>query len=261
MATPTVSSSCNAFEKRTVSKYAPTFAGIWLRIYKEGPHAGAPSPDCGCRQSAYGRVMTRESVSLDDMIACPRCDALYRAGHPTLGERMVCKRCHNVLIAPRKGAGLKIIALAFGSLALVAGTLTLPFIGIRRFGASQDATVLDTALAFTGPLLLLSVAAFALIILLPMARLLLTLYVLTPLVFGRPPLAGARTAFRWSETLRPWSMAEIFVIGCAVALLKLSDLARIELGLAFWMFAGLVILIVIQDTLMCRWTVWKSLNS
>ena len=199
-------------------------------------------------------------VPYEDLIACPQCDALYHAAAPGHGERAVCHRCHTVLIAPRQGAGLKIIALALGSVVLVVGALTFPFIGISRLGLSHDATILDAALAFSAPLLILSLAVFALIVFLPLLRLLLILYVLTPVVMDRPAWPGAKRAFRWSEALRPWSMAEIFVIGCAVALVKLADLARVDLGPAFWMFVILVVLIVVQDTFMCRWSVWKSLD-
>ena len=55
-------------------------------------------------------------------------------------------------------------------------------------------------------------------------------------------------------------MAEIFALGCAVALVKISDLAEVNFGPAFWMFAVLVVMIVVQDTLMCRYSVWKSLE-
>lgn len=222
--------------------------------------AGALRRSCGAVQSAYCRAMVADPAPIDSLIACPQCDALYRATSPRPGERAVCHRCHTVLIAPRKGAGLKIIALALASVVLVIGVLTFPFIAIRRLGLSSDATVLDAALAFSGPLLVLSLAVFAAIIFLPLLRLLLTLYVLVPVVFDQPPWPGAKRAFRWAERLRPWSMAEIFVIGCAVALIKLADLARVELGAAFWMFVILVVLIVVQDTFMCRWSVWKSLE-
>lgn len=205
-------------------------------------------------------IMTPEPANLDALIACPHCDALYRAAQPAPGEKAVCHRCHSVLIAPRKGAGLKIIALALASVVLVVSALFLPFLGIRRFGLHNEATLLDAALAFSGPLLLLSLAVAAAIVFLPLLRLLLILYVLVPVVSDRPAWPGARRAFRWSEALRPWSMAEIFVIGCAVALVKIVDLAHVSLGPAFWMFVILVILIVIQDTFMCRWSVWKSLD-
>ena len=106
----------------------------------------------------------------------------------------------------------------------------------------------------------MSLVTAALILFIPLARTLLVLYVITPLVFDRPPAANAMVAFRWSENLRPWSMAEIFAIGCAVALIKISDLAHVSLGPAFWMFAVLVVLVVVQDTFMCRWSVWNAIE-
>ena len=55
------------------------------------------------------------------------------------------------------------------------------------------------------------------------------------------------TALRLAEGLRPWSMAEVFAIGCAVSLVKIADLAHVSLGPAFWMFAALVVVTVAQD--------------
>lgn len=199
-------------------------------------------------------------IPLDELIACPQCDALYRAVDPASGERAICHRCHTVLIAPVRKAGLIIIAFSLATLILGVSAITFPFLQISRLGFSNNATLLDAALAFSGPLMILSLAVAALIVLIPLLRASLTLYVLVPVVFNHPPARGARTAFRWAETIKPWSMAEIFVIGCAVALIKVADLARIEFGPAFWLFSGLVLLIVIQDTFMCRWSVWKSLE-
>ena len=197
----------------------------------------------------------------DQLIACPSCDALYTARIPDKGTRATCARCHTVLIARRQDAGLKIIALSLASLILVIGAVSFPFLGISVAGFRNDASLIDAALAFSGgPVVLLSVAVIVLIVFLPALRLLLTLYVLIPLVRDRPPWPGAKRAFRWAERLRPWSMAEIFVIGCAVALVKLVDLARVDLGPAFWMFAVLVVVLVVQDTLMCRWSVWRALD-
>lgn len=195
-----------------------------------------------------------------DLIACQTCDALYRATPPAPGERAVCLRCHTVLIAPRARAGMSIIMLALATLILVVGAVSFPFLTISRSGFANDATVLDTALAFAeGPLQLLSLVVLALIVLVPSLRGLLTLYVLGPLVFDRPPWRGAAAAFRLAEALRPWSMAEIFAIGCAVALVKVADLANLTFGPAFWMFCVLTVVIVVQDNLMDRWSVWNSI--
>ena len=55
-------------------------------------------------------------------------------------------------------------------------------------------------------------------------------------------------------------MAEIFAIGCAVALVKITALANVAFGAAFWMFAVLVLVVLIKDRTLCKWTVWESLD-
>ena len=197
----------------------------------------------------------------EDLIACPECDALYRATEVAHGSRAVCARCHTVLIAPRRNAGMAVIALALSGFILVLGALWFPFLRIDLRGVWQEATLWDVATSFTGgPLLAVSVAVAAAIVVLPLLRALLILYTLVPVVFDRPPAREAARAFRWAERLRPWSMAEVFAIGCAVSLVKIADLAQVSLGPAFWMFAGLVVVTVAQDALVDRWSVWRSID-
>ena len=198
-----------------------------------------------------------------ELIACPQCDALYRAVEPGEGEKLVCRRCHHTLVASRSRSFVQIVALAVSILILMTGATFFPFLKIDSSGFSNSASVFDAALAFVdgGIMVALSLVVAALIILIPVLRAALVIYVVAPLAMGRRPLPGARRAFRMSETLRPWSMAEIFVIGVAVALVKVSDIAQVEYGIAFWMFAALVVIIVLQDGLMCRWTIWKTLDT
>ncbi|MEL6467295.1 MAG: paraquat-inducible protein A [Pseudomonadota bacterium] len=198
---------------------------------------------------------------LETLIACPKCDALYRVGEVKKGDQARCKRCHTTLFARRKDAGLFIIASALASAVLVLAALFLPFIEIKRLGFSNSVTIIDAALAFfDGPLFVLSLAVLGLIVALPMTRLVLTLYTLVPLVFDKRAWPGAKRAFLLNAMLRPWSMAEIFLVGCAVSLVKLTDLARVELEAAFWMFVAVVLLMAFQNLLMCRWSVWKALD-
>ncbi|WP_299918582.1 paraquat-inducible protein A [uncultured Roseobacter sp.] len=198
----------------------------------------------------------------DDLIVCPHCDAVYTLARPGHGERAVCHRCDTVLIMPRRKAGLQIIALSVAIVILITAAAIFPFLSISVAGAHNSVSVLDAALAFSdGPLVILSLATAALIIFVPLARVLLSLYVLVPIVMDKPPAPGAAPAFRMAEALRPWSMAEIFAIGCAVALVKISSLADVSLGPAFWLFAILVVLVVVQDNFLCRWSVWNALSN
>ncbi len=207
-------------------------------------------------------VETHGHVSLDDLIVCPQCDAAYRLKRPQPGERAVCQRCHKVLITPRRNAGLRIIAVAVAVVVLIIGAAVFPFLTLDAAGNQNAVSILDAALAFTGgPLFFLALATAALIIFFPLLRALLILYVLVPVVLDRPPATHAVRAFRLAEAMRPWSMAEIFAIGCAVALVKITDLATVSFGPAFWMFGLLVFLLIAQDSFMCRWSVWHSLEN
>jgi len=142
-------------------------------------------------------------------------------------------RCHTALITPRAKAGLQIIAVSLAIVILVIAATVFPFLSIKVAGMQNSVSILDAALAFSdGPLIALALSTAALIIFIPLLRV----------------------------ALRPWSMAEIFAIGCAVALVKITDLADVTFGPAFWLFAILVVLVVAQDNFMCRWTVWKSLD-
>ncbi|MEM6594200.1 MAG: paraquat-inducible protein A [Pseudomonadota bacterium] len=197
----------------------------------------------------------------DDLIACPHCDAIYVLKRPGPGEKAVCARCHTPLITPRRKAGLQIIAVSIAVVVLVIAATVFPFLTIRAAGVQNSVSILDAALAFSdGWLIVLSLSTAALIIFVPLLRVLLSLYVLIPVVLDRMPAKGSRQAFRLAEALKPWSMAEIFAIGCAVALVKITDLADVSFGPAFWMFSALVVLIVAQDRFMCRWSVWTSLE-
>lgn len=195
------------------------------------------------------------------LIACPSCDTLYTAPRTEPRERAYCIRCHKVLIAPRRKAGKQLIALSLTALILIVAATIFPFLAIDAGGMHHDASILQTAFAFSGILSVLSVAVLMFIVVIPMMRLVLLIYVLTPIIRDRPPARWAKPAFRLSEMLVPWSMAEIFALGCAVALVKLSDLATVAYGPAAWLFAVLVVVVVVTDNLMCRYSIWKSLES
>lgn len=213
------------------------------------------------REGEKGCMTSLKDMPLDTLIACPQCDALHHVANPPEGGKARCIRCGTVLIAPRRGAFIRVLALAITVTILMFGATFLPFLGISAAGVTNDSSVFDAALAFSeGPLIGLSFVVAAMIIFIPVLRMLLVIYVIGPLVGGWQPAPQAARAFRLSEALRPWSMAEIFMIGVAVALVKIAGLASVVLGPAFWMFVALVMVAVLKDGYMCRWTIWQALE-
>ncbi|MGR3514320.1 MAG: paraquat-inducible protein A [Paracoccaceae bacterium] len=205
--------------------------------------------------------MTDLSDSGKDLIVCPECDALYRVVEIEKGSVSVCPRCHTVLAAPRRKAGMLIICLALATLILIFAAIFFPFLTLEAQGLRSSASLLDIALSFShAGLRALVFLMLALILAIPAVRASVLIYVLTPLVFDRAPAALSAPLFRFAQSLKPWAMAEVFAIGCAVALVKITDLAQVALGQAFWMFTVLVALVVIQDRFLCSWSVWNALT-
>ncbi|MDF0600242.1 paraquat-inducible protein A [Psychromarinibacter sp. C21-152] len=195
------------------------------------------------------------------LIACPQCDTLYFEPEIREEQTASCLRCGRVLAAPRTNAYLRTLSLSLTAVILMIGAVFFPFIELEAAGLRNRTSVLDAILAFSSGLMLpLSLAVALLIVLIPLTRLAAIVYTIYPLARRRRPFAHAATAFRLAEGLRPWSMAEIFIFGVSVALVKVAGLASVSFGPAFWAFAGLVVVMVLQDNSMCRYTIWKSLE-
>lgn len=195
------------------------------------------------------------------LIACPRCDALHIEEELSLGETARCVRCGGVLARPQGGAFTQIIALAFTTMVLVFAAVFFPFLEISRMGFGHGTSLFGVAMALAdGAMAPLAVALLALVVGLPAARAALLVYTLWPLARKRKPYAHAVRAFRLSEQLKPWSMAEIFIIGTAVAMVKVAGLASISFGPAFWAFVALIFVSVANHSFMCVTTVWDALE-
>lgn len=194
------------------------------------------------------------------LIACPACDALLHERAAPPGCRVRCPRCHEVLTAETHLSLDGVLITSFATLVLLAAALSLPFISLSAGGRFQNAAVLDAAIAAGGDSWPLALAVGAMIALIPALRAVALIYTLLPLRFGAAAFPHARGVFRLAIELRPWSMMEIFVIGVAVALVKVADLATIGLGSAFWLFVLLAALTVIEDASLCRRTVWRMIG-
>lgn len=202
------------------------------------------------------------TLSAREMVACPKCDLLHRLAPVPDGTRARCTRCGTVLFAPRKGAVVTIVALAASALVLMVAAISFPFLSIKAAGLSSSASVMDAAMSFalaSGRMAPLSLIVLALIVVLPVARLLGLVYALGPVAIGRRPRRYAAPVFRLAMRLRPWAMAEIFILGVVVALVKIASLATVSLGPSFWAFVALVVVVAAKDTVLCERSLWRAL--
>ncbi|MCK0094964.1 paraquat-inducible protein A [Yoonia sp. F2084L] len=205
--------------------------------------------------------MTTDALPLDDLVACPQCDTLHRASALPDNARAHCQQCGIVLMTSQPAAMARILSLALTAFIMMIAAVSFPFLTLDAGGLHNATSVIDAVLAFNdGYAFPLAVAVAFFIVVIPLMRLSALIYALGPLVREKKPRQGARKAFALAERLRPWSMAEIFIVGVTVALIKVAGLAAVTIGPAFWAFAGVVVITVLKDQLICRYSIWEALD-
>ncbi|MDF1619871.1 paraquat-inducible protein A [Pseudothioclava nitratireducens] len=200
-------------------------------------------------------------LPLSELIVCPKCDALHRISEVGPDEQAACARCGTLLITPRPLSFLHVIALSFTAMILMIGAIFFPFLRISAQGLSHNSSIFGAAMAFSeGFLAPLAFAVLLMIVALPALRFAALIYTLWPLAANRPAWPRSAQAFRLAEALQPWSMAEIFVVGTAVALVKVAGVASISFGPAFWAFGTLIIVTALKNAFMSKWSIWEAIG-
>lgn len=202
-----------------------------------------------------------KQVAVDDLVACPGCDLLHHRRHLQIGELARCERCGDVLQSKKPDSVDRTLAAVLAAIVLLLVSLCLPFLSLSRAGINSNISVLDaiSSLWFSD-MLWLAAMTMGFIVLLPLVRLLLLAWVLGRIRMQRRVRRGMRMAFRWSIRLEPWAMADIFMVGVVVSLVKVSTLATLHTGLAFWSLLMLVGLSLFINLTLCKDTVWAVLT-
>ncbi len=200
-------------------------------------------------------------VSFDTLTACSGCDLLHHHRELELGEYARCERCGDVIQTCKPNTIERSLAATLTALFLLLISLITPFLALSRAGITSSMSVFDAVEAlWDTQMRWLGLLTLALIIVLPLARLLLLGWVLWRLHFGRKARRSMRIAFRWALKLEPWAMADIFVMGVVVSLVKISTLANLSVGIAFWALLALVGASILINASLCKDTVWTRLQ-
>ncbi len=206
-------------------------------------------------------ALSSRAGTAEERMACDVCDALQHVHDVRPGERLKCLRCGNVLLIHEGHAADTVMAGALAMVILLVSSVFLPFLQISASGLRSSASILDTALAFsTGVTAPLTLAVFMLIVVLPVARATLLLYTLLPLRLALPAFPLAKRAFRLASELRPWCMAEVFIIGVAVALVKIGAMATVSFGPAFWELTLILVIVIAESGNSGDKTLWRMLE-
>lgn len=171
-----------------------------------------------------------------------RCRALlYRRGRPDANERALA------------------LVLAASILFVVANVF--PIVGLEVQGVRNSATLIGAVQSlWDDEARAVAALVFVTTILVPAAELIGLLWVLTALRRGKF-LRGAVPMLHFIESVKPWGMVEVFVLGVLVSLVKLAHIATIEPGAALVSFGALMALIAAAAAAFDADAAWAQLGT
>jgi len=194
-------------------------------------------------------------------MACPSCDWLHLKADLTARQKAKCARCGHEMYTFRPRTVDRTLAATLASIILLLASLFMPFLTLSRSGIDSSITLLDAAWSLVfSDIALLGVFVLLLIVFIPLVRLGLMAYVLVFLKFDGTATPGTKRAFRVAIFLEPWAMADVFLIGVVVSLIKISELAVLDIGPAFWAWIGLIITTIMISMNLSRDTVWQRIH-
>ncbi|MCW4151771.1 paraquat-inducible protein A [Halomonas sp. 18H] len=191
--------------------------------------------------------------------ACHHCDWVMALPPLNSGEQANCPRCGHAEVRRHRYPAQRSMALALASLITLLVAVLHPFLGFSVQGVSNHIELTQSAtqlLGFHEPVV--AIAVLLTIMVLPSLYLLSVIWLQAGLLWGRP-LPLSRGIARSLAHLEPWMMADVFLVGTLVSLIKIAGLADIDLGAGFWAFGVFVVLLVATSQSLDRDWLWFAL--
>ena len=195
-------------------------------------------------------------------IACHECDALLHERVLPPGSIARCSRCGGLIQRARHDSIDRTLAFLFAGLVLFILANVYPFMTFRLEGREQVSNLVSGAIVLWNEgLPELGILVFMTSIGFPALHIFGLLYVLMPLRLGRRPARHFGPVFRAILAIGPWGMLEVYMLGVLVAIVKLSEMATLTPGVAFWAFCGLIVTMTAANASLDSALVWKKLGA
>ncbi|WP_173634332.1 membrane integrity lipid transport subunit YebS [Paramixta manurensis] len=170
---------------------------------------------------------------------CPQCDTLFSLPNVKSHQSAWCPRCNAKILNGRDWSMTRLAAMAVTMLLLLPFALSEPLVDIRLLGTRISATLLEGVLqmAQQGNALTAAMVAFCTIGA-PVTLIVAIIY----LFFGERLGMNLRPVLLMLDRLKEWVMLDIYLVGVAVASIKVKDYADINVGYGLVAFIALTLL-------------------
>ena len=195
-----------------------------------------------------------------DLAACPECDLLMELSALPSGQKAVCPRCGAVIREAKADSVGRSLALTAAALLLFIPANFLPILELSILGQSSAATMVGAVdILFAGGLPLVGLMVLFCSILAPLATMGLLFFVLVSVGLNRASHFLARL-FRLYVHLDSWAMLEVYMIGLLISIIKLLDMAKVEVGIGLVCFVGLLLTSLAAKATLDRTAVWEEIE-
>jgi paraquat-inducible protein A len=186
--------------------------------------------------------MSLAPLPASQLVVCRECDALQKVPSLARGERLACFRCGAQLRDSHGERLHRVLPLTIAASVCFVLANSWPIVAIEVAGTRASTSLLGAIVELYNQ----GVPGVALIVLLtgfvaPAAQLALLAYALSSLA-AHHRLPGISRIVRLLQALRPWSMAEVFMLGALVSLVKLAAVARVIPSIGLWSLFAVIVL-------------------
>ena len=173
------------------------------------------------------------------------------------GQKASCPRCSFVLTRYFSHARSKLFAFASTALVFMSLTLLFPFLIFSAQGSERTVSYVQSIQSLgQETYFVVVVFLLATTLLIPAILLLGINYVLISSKF-KIALPYTREVLRVVFYLRPWNMAEIFLLGILVSMVKIASLAEVSFGGSFFSFVLYILSMAASKIYLDRLQVWN----
>ncbi|PXX51541.1 paraquat-inducible protein A [Pseudomonas sp. LAMO17WK12:I10] len=180
----------------------------------------------------------------DTLIICEYCDCVFQKIELAKHQTLRCVRCRGVL---QRFSGLSVehrLALTVTAAVLWAFANFYPVITISFRSLKNSATLWDSVLTLSlGPINFIALVTAIVIIIAPTFQLALLTWVLC-FAFHHQRAPGFRICMRLLESLRPWSMLGVCLLGIMVSMFKLAGMLDVLPGNGLFALAAISLLLI-----------------
>lgn len=219
-----------------------------------------PLADTAAPRNTTSTEYASAAVSRKRLRVCHECDLLVALPRLKNGEKATCPRCQHTLVRRQTKPAERSLALALATLIALVLSMTFPFLSFDISGIGNRMALTDTAATLISlhyPLVALIVLLT--VIVLPALYLCSLIWLCVGMLQGQLLPRSRRTA-RTLGYMSPWLMADVFVIGALVSLIKILGIAEVEFGLSFWTLFIYALLLLFTTQSVDRDWIWQNLD-